>query len=153
MHKRARSWANWLALAVLLLTLGAGGASLAGSQRSQADRHSLKNAVSELKSQAGVGQLIAEQAQAGNLTRNYVEAQAGQMRKGVEQTRGKLTPDEFEPELSTQVMQAADLSRRLEGALKALKGAGGDGQAAESARRNLTGLYAELSELEAGLKE
>ena len=188
MHKRARSWSSWLALAILLLILGAGGASLAGSQKSQsdrhslknevsglrsqagvgrlvaeqalagsrksqADRHSLKNEVSGLKSQAGVGRLIAEQALAGNLTSNFVEAQAGQMAKGVEQTRDKLSPEEFEPELSTQVMQAADLARRLDGALKTLKDAGADRQAAESARNNLSGLFAELSELERGLKE
>lgn len=153
MHKRARSWSSWLALAVLLLTLGAGGATLAGSWQSRADRHSLKNAVSELKSEAGVGQLVAEQARDGRLTRNYVEAQAGQMLKGVGQTRDELTPDEFEPELSAQVMQAADLARRLGGALNALKGAGADMQAAESAQKNLAGLSAELSEFEESLKE
>src|SRR5215213_5072415 len=153
MHKRARSWANWLVLAILLLILGAGGATLAGSQQSRADRHSLKNEVSELKSQAGVGRLVAEQALTGNLTRQYVEAQAGQMSKGVGQTLGKLSPDEFEPELSTQVMQAADLARRLEGALNALRGAGVERQGAESARKNLAGLFAELSESEEGLKK
>ena len=55
MHKRARSWSNWLVWAILLLMLGAGGASLAGSRQSQSDRHSLKNEVSTLKSQAGTG--------------------------------------------------------------------------------------------------
>ncbi|MFL6336551.1 MAG: hypothetical protein ACJ754_24885 [Pyrinomonadaceae bacterium] len=153
MHKRARSWSSWLASAILLLILGAGGATLVGSQQSRADSHSLKNAVSELKSQAGVGQLIAEQARDGRLTRNYVEAQAGQMLKGVEQTRDELSADEFEPELSAQVLQAADLARRLGGALNALKGAGDDTQAADSARKNLAGLSAELSEFEEGLKE
>jgi hypothetical protein len=153
MHKRARSWSSWLAVAVLLLILGAGGASLAGSGKSQSDRHSLKNEVSGLRSQAGVGRLVAEQALAGNLTRQYVEAQAAQMRKGVEQTRDKLTPEDFEPELSTEVMQAADLARRLDGALNTLKDAGADRRAAESARDNLSGLFAELSELEEGLKE
>lgn len=153
MHKRARSWSSWLAVVVLLLILGAGGASLAGSQKSQSDRHSLKNEVSGLRSQAGVGRLVAEQALAGNLTRLYVEAQAAQMRKGVEQTRDKLAPEDFEPELSTQVMQAADLARRLDGALNTLKDAGADGRAAESARNNLSGLFAELSELEESLKE
>src|SRR5205085_5951052 len=129
------------------LILGAVGGSLVGRVQSRADRHSLKNEVSELKSQAGGGRLIAEEALAGHLTRNYVGAQAEQMRKGVEQTRDKLTPDEFEPGLSTQVLQAADLSRRLEGALNALRGAGVEPQAAESARKNLEGLYAELSGL------
>jgi hypothetical protein len=153
MHKRARSWTNWLALTILLLILGAGGASLTGSQKSRADRHNLKNEVSGLKSQAGVGRLVAEQALAGNLTRNYVEAQAAQIRKGVEQTRDKLIPDEFEPELATQVMQAADLARRLDGSLNALRDGGVERQADESARNNLAGLFAELSELEEGLKE
>jgi hypothetical protein len=153
MHKRARSWTNWLALVILLLILGAGGASLAGSRKSQADRHSLKNEVSGLKSQAGVGRLIAEQALAGNLTSNFVEAQAGQIRKGVEQTQDKLSPDEFEPELGTQVTQAADLARRLGGALHSLRDGGVERQADESARNNLAGLFAELSELEESLKE
>src|ERR1051325_8750542 len=108
MHKRARSWANWLALAVLLLILGAGGASLAGSQQSQSDKHSLKNEGSGLKARAGAGRLVAEQALAGNLTRTYVEAQSAQMSKGVGQTLGELSPDSFRPELGTQVMQAAD---------------------------------------------
>ena len=153
MHKRARSWSNWLALAILVLMLGAGGASFAGSGQSQSDRHSLKNEVSGLKSQAGTGRLVAEQALAGNLTRNFVEAQAEQMSKGVRQTRDKLTPERFEPELSAQVLQAADLARRLEGALNSLRGAGADGQTAQSARRNLAGLFEELSQLEESLKE
>lgn len=153
MHKRARSWANWLVLAILLLILGAGGASLAGSQQSQSDRHSLKNEVSTLKSQAGTGRLVAEQALAGNLTRTYVEAQSAQMSKGVEKTLGGLSPDSFRPELGTQVMQAADLARRLEGALNSLRGAGADREAAESARKNLGGLFDELSALEESLKE
>ena len=153
MHKRARSWSNWLAVAILFLIVAAGGATLGGSRQSQSDRHSLKNAVSELRSQAGAGRLVAEQALAGNLTRNYVEAQAGQMSKGVRQTLGELSPEQFEPELGAQVMQAADLARRLEGALKTLKGAGSDGRTAESARQNLGGLFEELSQLEEGLKE
>jgi hypothetical protein len=153
MHKRARSWANWLALVVLLLILAAGGASLAGSQQSQSDRHGLKNEVSELKSQAGAGRLVAEQVLAGNLTHTYVEAQSAQMSKGVGQTLGELSPDSFRPELGTQVMQAADLARRLEGALNSLRGGGADREGAESARKNLNGLFEELSELEESLKE
>ena len=153
MHKRARSWASWLVLAMLLLILGAGGASLAGSQQSQSDRQSLKNEVSTLKSEAGTGRLVAEQALAGNLTRTYVEAQSAQIRKGVNQTLSDLSPDLFEPELSTKVMQAADLARRLDGALNSLRGAGDDRAAAESARKTLGGLFEELSELEEGLKE
>lgn len=153
MHKRARSWANWLALAILLLMLGAGGASLAVSRQTLADRHSLKNDVSELKSQAGVSRLIAAQALAGNLTGNYVESQAAQIEKGVVQAREQLTPDAFQPELSTQVSQAADLARRLGGALDTLREAGSDREAAESARKNLDGLCQELSQLEEGLKE
>ncbi|MBV9925713.1 MAG: hypothetical protein JOZ96_11900 [Acidobacteria bacterium] len=153
MHKRARSWGNWLAPAIILLILGAGVASFAGPGQSQGDKHSLKNDVSELKSRAGTGRLVAEQALAGNLTRNFVEAQAEQMRKGVAQTRDKLTPEQFGPELSAQVLQAADLARRLEGALNSLRGAGADRQAAESARKNLAGLFEELSRLEEDLKE
>ena len=153
MHKRARSWANWLAPVILLLVLGAGGASLAGSQQSQSDRHSLKNEVSGLKSQAGAGRLVAEQALAGNLTRTYVEAQSAQMSKGVGQTLGELSPASFRPELAAQVMRAADLARRLEGALNSLRDGGVERQSAESARKNLAGLFEELSELEESLKE
>jgi hypothetical protein len=153
MHKRARSWANWLVWAVLLLMLAAGGASLAGSQKSEADRESLKNEVSGLKSQAGVGRLVAEQALAGNLTHKYVAAQSGQMLKNAEATRDKLSPEEFEPALSARVLQAGDLARRLGGALGALRDSGGERQGAESARQNLAGLFKELSELEEGLKQ
>ncbi len=153
MHKRARSWSSWLALAILLLIVGAGAATFAGSQQSQSDKHSLKNEVSTLKSQAGTGRLVAERALAGGLTRTYVEAQSEQMSKGVEKTIPELTPDRFEPELNAQVMEAADLARRLVGALKSLRGAGEERRAAESARDNLGGLYEELSRLEEGLKE
>ncbi|MCA1849759.1 MAG: hypothetical protein LC672_01570, partial [Acidobacteria bacterium] len=72
MHKRARSWTSWLGWAILLSVLAAGGATLAVSHRSQADREGLKNEVSLLKSEAGVGLILAEQALAGKVTRTYV---------------------------------------------------------------------------------
>lgn len=152
MHKRARSWANWLVWAILLSIVAAGGASLAGSRKSESDSESLKNVVSELKSKAGVGQLIAEQALAGSLTRNFVSAQSGQMLKDAEATRDELSTEEFEPVLNSQAMQAGELARRLCGALLELRDAGVERQSAESARKNLAGLYGELSELEEGLK-
>jgi hypothetical protein len=153
MHKRARSWSNWLVWAILLLIVAAGGASLAGSQKTQADRESLKNEVSELKSQAGAGRLIAEQALAGNLTQNFVSAQSEQMLKNAEAARGGLSPEEFEPALSAQALRAGDLARRLCGALGALRDSGVERRGAESAKNNLAGLFAELSELEEELKQ
>ena len=153
MHKRARSWASWLACAVLLLILAAGGASLAGWGKSKADRESLKNEVSELKSQAGVGRLVAEQALAGNVTRSFVSAQSEQMLKNAEATRDELSSEEFEPALNSQALEAGDLARRLCGALGALRDSGVERQGAESAKNNLAGLFKELSELEEELKQ
>jgi hypothetical protein len=114
--------------------LAAGGASLAVSQTSAADRESLKNEVSGLKSQAGVGQLVAEQALAGNLTRDFVAAQSAQMLKNAEATRDKLSPEEFDPSLNSQVMRASVLARRLGGALSALRDSGGGRHRARSLR-------------------
>ena len=153
MHKRARSWTVWLGAAIPLAALAAGAALLVSAQGSSSDKESLKNEVSVLKSEAGVGRLVAEQAAAGNVTRTYVEAQARQMLKGVASTREKLAPEEFDASLGTQVMQAGDLALRLEGALKSLRDAGGERGSVESAGKNLAGLYAELSEMEEGLKQ
>jgi hypothetical protein len=153
MHKRARSWTGWLGVAVLLSIVAAGAGALASSAGGAGDRESLKNEVSELKSQAGVGQLLAEEAGAGHLTDTFVKAQAEQIRKGGEATREKLDPAEFEQSLGAQVLSAGDAARRLDGALRALGDAGTAPQNAESAKRSFAALYVELSEMEDGLKQ
>lgn len=152
MHKRARPWTVWLGAAIPLTALAVGAALLVSARGAEADTQSLKNEVSGLKSQAGVGRLVAEQALAGNVTRTFVEAQSEQMLKRVGATREKLAPAEFEPALGAEVMRAGDLALRLEGALKALRASGGERGEVESAGKSLAGLYAELSETEEGLK-
>ncbi len=152
MHKRARSWSSWLVVAVILSILAAGAFTLVSSAGGAGDGESLKNDVSELKSAAGVGRLVAEQAQAGRLTDTFVRAQSGQMLKGVEATRAKLDPKEFEQGLGTRVMRAGDAALRLSGALRALREAGTAPQGVESAKRSFASLYAELSEMEESLE-
>ena len=153
MHKRARSWTSWLGVAVLLSVVAAGAFAFASSALGAADVESLKNDVSELKSRAGVGRLLAEQAASGNVTDTFVRAQSEQMRKGVEATRAKLDPAEFEQSLGTRVMKASDAALRLEGSLRALRDGGAGRGSAESAKRSLAALQAELSEMEDGLKQ
>ncbi|HJQ30811.1 MAG TPA: hypothetical protein VJ866_01455 [Pyrinomonadaceae bacterium] len=153
MHKRARSWSSWLGVAVLLSVVAAGAFAFASAAGGAADVESLKNDVSELKSQAGVGRLLAEQALAGNVTDTFVRAQSEQIRKGAEDTRAKLDPKEFEQSLGTQVLKASDAALRLEGTLRALREGGAARGSAESAKRSFEALYAELSEMEDGLKQ
>ncbi|HWW74135.1 MAG TPA: hypothetical protein VNZ44_01995, partial [Pyrinomonadaceae bacterium] len=152
MHKRARSWSSWLGVAVLLAGLAAGAFAFASASGGAGDVESLKNDVSELKSRAGVGRLLAEQALAGNVTDTFVRAQSEQIRKGVEDTRAKLEPKQFEQSLATRVLKASDAALRLEGALRALRDGGAARESAESAERSLAALQAELSEMEDGLK-
>jgi hypothetical protein len=153
MHKRARFWTGWLGAAVLLSVVAAVAGALVSSAGGAGDGETLKNEVSELKSQAGVGQLLTEEAGAGHLTDTFVRAQAAQMRKGVEATREKLDPAEFEQSLGARVTRAGDAALRLDGALRALGDAGAAPQNLESSKRSFAALYAELSEMEDGLKQ
>jgi hypothetical protein len=152
MHKRARSWSNWLGWAVLLSIVAGGAGWLVSSQHSTAGRESLKNEVSELKSQAGVARLLSEQALAGNVTRVFLKAQSEQLEKAVAKTREGLDPSGFAPELNGEVLRASDLALRLDQTLKALGESGGERGAADSLRKSFAELFAELSELEDGLK-
>lgn len=152
MHKRASAWTSWVGGAVLASALAAGVGALASSAGGSGDRGSLKDLVSELKSRAGVGRVVAEQAGAGRLTETFVEAQAKQMVKGVESARAKLVPEEFESELGGEVARASDLALRLRGALRALEEGRGERAALESAARGFEVLYREAAEMEEGLK-
>jgi hypothetical protein len=152
MHKRARSWNNWLGWTVLLSFVAGGAGFLISSQRSTAGRESLKNDVSELKSQAGVARLLSEQLIAGHVTRIFLKAQSEQLEKGVAKAREGLDPAGFAPELKGEVLRASDLALRLDQTLKALRESGGERGADDSLRKSFAELFSELTELEDGLK-
>ena len=76
MHKRARSWGNWLTPAILLSAFVGAAFWMAHAEEKPSGRDELKIEVAELRSQAGVGQLLAEQAATGNVTSVFHREQA-----------------------------------------------------------------------------
>src|SRR5947209_11935263 len=113
MHKRARSWGNWLTLAILLSAFVGAAFWMAGAKEKPSSRDELKIEVAELRSQAGVGQLLAEQAATGNITSVFLKEQASQLQKNVDATRKQLDPSQFEPDVRDASARAGELSARL----------------------------------------
>lgn len=153
MHKRVRSWSVWSQWAVLVSVLAGALVWAVGAARAPSGRDELKNEVAELRSQAAVGQLLAEQAATGNVTSVYFKAQASELRKNVEAARGQLDPSKFRPELREAVARAGELAGRLSEDVRAAEGAYGDGRAAGALRGEFAGLFSELSGMEEGLKQ
>jgi hypothetical protein len=153
MHKRVRSWSVWSQWAVLVSALAGALVWAVGASRTPSGRDELKNEVAELRAQAAVGQLLAEQAATGNVTSAYFKAQASELRKNVEAARGQLDPAKFRPELREAVARAGDLAGRLSEDVRATEGAYGDGRAAGALREEFAGLFSELMGMEEGLKQ
>ena len=153
MHKRVRSWNVWLQWALLLSVLAGALAWAVGASRTPSGREELKNEVAELRSQAAVGQFLAEQAATGNVTSVYFKAQASELRKNVEAARGQLDPSKFRPELRGEVARASEMAGRLSEDVNSLGGAYGDGRAAGALRDEFAGLFSQLMGMEEGLKQ
>jgi hypothetical protein len=153
MHKRVRSWSVWLQWAVLLSLLAGAAAWVVGAAKKPADRGELKDVVAELRSQAAVGQLMAEQAATGRVSSVYFRAQAAELRKNVEAARAQLDPSEFKPELRETASRAGEMAGRLSADAGTLGGAYGDARAAAAQKEEFAGLFSQLMELEESLKQ
>lgn len=143
----------WLQWAVLLSVLAGAAAWMVGAAKTPADREELKNVVAELRSQAAVGQLLAEQAATGRVTSVYFRAQAAELRKNVEAARGQLDPSKFKPGLRETAARAGEMAGRLSADVGALDGAYGDARAAAALKGEFAGLFSQLMGLEEGLKQ
>src|SRR2546423_11333793 len=97
MHKRARSWGNWLTPTILLSALIGAAFWIGRAEEKPSGRDELKIEVAELRSQAGVGQLLAEQAATGKVTSLFLRGQASQPQKNVDATPKKPDPSPFQP--------------------------------------------------------
>lgn len=153
MHKRARAWSTWLQAGVLLSLLAGAGYWLAYSGNSSLDREGLKAVVGELRSQAAVGRLLAEQSARGTLTRQFLETQAAQARKHVESEREQLKPSGVRAEVVTQLVSGARLAGRLSDDYGALANSYGDARRTAELEREFARLFDELKSLEDGLGE
>ncbi|HZT61036.1 MAG TPA: hypothetical protein VFA21_20695 [Pyrinomonadaceae bacterium] len=151
MQKRARSWSSWLWMAIALAAVVAA-VWVEALSKQPSGRANLKIEVASLRSQAAVGQLLAEQSAAGNLTSTFVAAQSSQILKNVDSTRARLRPSEFEPALREDVARAGDLSSRLSEDVRALEDAGGDGAKANALKQEFAELVSQLLTLEDSLK-
>jgi hypothetical protein len=152
MQKRARSWSGWLWLAVVVAAVGAA-AWVAVTSKKPSGSANLKIEVAALRSQAAVGQLLAEQAAAGNLTSTFLKEQSSQIQKNVEATHKHLEPSEFEPSLREDVTRAGDLSSKLGGDVRALEEAHRDGAKASALKQEFADIFSQLFEIENGLKD
>lgn len=123
------------------------------AERAPSDREELKSEVGELRSQAAVGQLLAEQAATGKVTSTYFKEQAADLRKNVEAVRAQLDPSKFKPELSEAVTRAGGAAGRLSEDVGALDGAYGDARAAAALKSDFDGLFSQLMSLEKSLKQ
>lgn len=153
MHKRARAWSTLLQVAVLLSVAAGAAYWLAYAGSAALDREGLKSVVAELRSQAAVGRLLAEQSASGKLTRVFLETQAGQTRKHIESEREGLKPNGVQPEVIAPLMRASTLAGRLDDTYAALPRSYGDPKAAASVEREFDGLFSELKSIEDGLGE
>jgi hypothetical protein len=153
MHKRVRSWSVWLQWAVLVSVLAGVFVWVVGAERAPADRGELKNEVAELRSQAAVGGLLAEQAATGKVTSTYFSEQADGLRRNVDAARAQLDPSEFKPELGGAAARAGEAAGRLSEGVRALGGAYGDARAAGALKGKFDGLFSQLMSLEEELKQ
>ena len=152
MHKRARSWGNWLTPAILLSALIGAAFWIGRAEEKPSGRDELKIEVAELRSQAGVGQLLAEQAATGNVTSVFHREQASQLQKNVDAVRKQLDPTRFEPDVRDTSARAGELSARLSEDVRALGGAYGDARAAGALKDEFANLFSQLMSLENSLK-
>src|SRR5947209_20203336 len=153
MHKRVRSWSVWLQWAVLLSVVAGVIVWVVGAAQAPADRSELKNVVAELRSQAAVGRLLAEQAATGKITSVYFKAQASELQKNVDAASSQLNPSKFKPELREAGARAGEAAGRLSEGVRALGGAYGDARAAGALRGEFDGLFSQLMGLEESLKQ
>jgi hypothetical protein len=153
MHKRVRSWSVWLQWAVLLSLVAGALLWVVGAERAPSGRDELKNGVAELRSQAAVGGLLAEQAATGKVTSAYFKAQASELQKNVEAARRRLDPSGFKPELRETAARAGEMAGRLSDDARALGGAYGDARAAGALKGEFDGLFSQLMSLEESLKQ
>ena len=153
MHKRARAWSTWLQLAVLLSAAAGASYWLASAGSGSLDREALKSVVGELRSQAAVGRLLAEQSASGKLTRTFLETQAGQSRKKIESEREELKSSSVAPEVIGPSMRASTLAGRLNDDYAALPRSYEDANTAAALLREFDALFKELKSLEDGLGE
>ncbi|HEV7889961.1 MAG TPA: hypothetical protein VGP08_04950 [Pyrinomonadaceae bacterium] len=153
MHKRARGWSIWLQAGILLSILAGASYWLAQAGGTSLDREALKSAVGELRSQAAVGRLLAEQSARGELTRTFLETQVGQSRKNIDSERKELKSSSVAPEVIGPSMRASTLARRLDDDYAALALVYGDGNKAEVLGREFDALFKEFKTLEEGLGE
>jgi paraquat-inducible protein B len=152
MHKRARSWGNWLTLAIILSAVIGAAFWIGRAEEKPSGREELKIEVAELRSQAGVGQLLAEQAANGKVTSVFLREQASQLQKNVEAMHKKLDPSQFEPGVRDASARAGELSARLGEDVRALGGAYGNTQAAGALKEEFANLFSQLMSLENSLK-
>jgi hypothetical protein len=153
MHKRARAWSTWLQAAVLLSVAAGAAYWLAYARNASLDREGLKSVVGELRSQAAVGRLLAEQSAQGKLTRVFLETQAEQTRKNIDAERGALKTSSVGPEVIGPSMRASTLAGRLNDDYAALPRAYDDPKTAADLGREFEQLFSELKSLEDGLGE
>src|SRR2546421_1887721 len=152
MHKRAGSWSSWLTLAILLSAAVGAAFWIGRAEEKLSGREKLKIDVAELRSQTGVGQLLAEQAAAGKVTSVFLREQASQLQKNVEAARKQLDPSEFEPGVRAAAERAGELSARLGEDVRALGDAYGDAPAAGALKDEFENLFSQLMSLENSLK-
>jgi hypothetical protein len=153
MHKRARAWSTWLQAAVLLSVAAGASYWLAYAGSRSLDREALKSVVGELRSQAAVGRLLAEQSASGRLTGTFLETQTEQARKNIESERGELKSSDVEPGVVGPSARASALAGRLDDDYAALARSYGDAETAAALRREFDALFSELKSLEDGLGE
>jgi len=153
MHKRARSWSTWLQVAILLSVLAGASYWLVNAETGTLDRAAVKSTVSELRSQAAAGRLLAEQSSRGLLTRTFLETQIEQSRKQIDSERKELKSSSIAPEVIAPSMRASTLAARLDDDYAALPRAYGDAKTSAALQSEFDSLFSELKSIEEGLGE
>jgi hypothetical protein len=152
MHKRARHWSIWLQGAVLLSILAGATLWIASTEKTPPGQEDLKITVAELRSQAAVGQILAEQAAAKNLTYTYLHTQTSELQEKVGSAIEELDSLKAGSGLEEKASKARGLANALSYDLLSLSNAYQNQQDVSALKGDFADLLAQLIELENGLK-
>ncbi|HKP45968.1 MAG TPA: hypothetical protein VJT50_05155 [Pyrinomonadaceae bacterium] len=149
MQKRVRLWTHWLVLVIVLLAVSAAVYAVIRTQSASANKDDLKISVGELRSYAAEARLLAEQADAGILTKTFLQAHVQKMHEHLQTLAQTLQSQQVDVNLEPARAKAYNVALVLDQSVLAIE-KNQNGRNEIIAR--LGDLFSQLVQLEAELK-